>query len=149
MECRPRARAGTTMGRRRERRPHRERASATSPSGTRAVTPRPAALPGSRLSSRSSGGGTTGLRLAVPDIGEIRYGVSVGILASQSLRHCATSTLVTISLFELKIGSLGGSGVLRSPLCLTRPSYMCKQAKYVSLCIRSSTKRSLGMEMSY
>ena len=36
--------------------------------------------------SRSSGGDTTGLR---PDVEEIRYGASVGILASQLLRHCA------------------------------------------------------------
>jgi len=42
--------------------------------------------------SRSSGGDTTGLR---PDVEEIRYGASVGILASQSLRHCATATAVT------------------------------------------------------
>ena len=40
--------------------------------------------------SRSSGGDTTGLR---PDVEEIRYGASVGILASQLLRHCATLTL--------------------------------------------------------
>ena len=40
--------------------------------------------------SRSSGGDTTGLR---PDVEEIRYGASVGILASQLLRHCATAPL--------------------------------------------------------
>ena len=90
-----RASAGATaMGRRRERRPHRKRASARSPAGHLRVEPlapsRPAALrreTGSR--SRSSvRGDTTGLR---PDV-EIRYGASVGILASQLLRHCATHT---------------------------------------------------------
>ena len=52
------------------------------------VTPRPAALPGNRLSFSIVRGDTTGLR---PDVEEIRYGASVGILASQLLRHCATA----------------------------------------------------------
>jgi hypothetical protein len=90
-----RASAGATaMGRRRERRPHRKRASARSPAGHLRVEPLARSTsgftPGNRLSLSIVRGDTTD-RVTTRRRDPLRSR-SVGILASQLLRHCATHT---------------------------------------------------------